>query len=229
MPAHRTARDRARAEVTAAIKDEARRQLADVGASGLSLRAVARKLGMVSSALYRYFPSRDVLLTELIIDAYNALGEAVEQAAGARQNPRERWMAVCHAARTWARADPHQYLLIYGTPVPGYSAPPETVTPAERVPAALLAAVGDGWSAGVVVPPGDEQDLPAGLREQAAPMVPYAPGVPEAVLVRVAIAWTQLAGMIGFELTGQLVGTFDPADAFFEHAVERMAGFVGFR
>ena len=74
------ARARARMEVTAAIKDEARRQLAAEGAAKLSLRAVARELGMVSSALYRYFPSRDDLLTALIIDAYDSLGESAEAA-----------------------------------------------------------------------------------------------------------------------------------------------------
>ena len=78
--ASRTARERARAELTREIKQEARRQLAAHGAEGLSLRAVARELGMVSSALYRYFPSRDELLTALIIDAYDALGEAAEAA-----------------------------------------------------------------------------------------------------------------------------------------------------
>ncbi|MGO4757680.1 helix-turn-helix domain-containing protein, partial [Streptomyces sp. 2MCAF27] len=70
MSAIRGARERARTEVTAAIKEEARRQLAREGAAKLSLRAVARELGMVSSALYRYFPSRDELLTALIVDAY---------------------------------------------------------------------------------------------------------------------------------------------------------------
>ncbi|HVT66303.1 MAG TPA: helix-turn-helix domain-containing protein, partial [Trebonia sp.] len=79
----RTARERARAELTREIKEEARRQLAAVGADGLSLRAVARELGMVSSALYRYYPSRDDLLTALIIDAYNALGDAAERAIAA--------------------------------------------------------------------------------------------------------------------------------------------------
>src|SRR5215472_7081460 len=82
--AGRTARERARAELTREIKQEARRQLAAHGAQGLSLRAVARELGMVSSALYRYFPSRDELLTALIIDAYDALGEAAEAASAGR-------------------------------------------------------------------------------------------------------------------------------------------------
>src|SRR3954468_9740723 len=91
------ARARARIEVTAAIKDEARRQLAAEGAAKLSLRAVARQLGMVSSALYRYFPSRDDLLTALIIDAYASVGAAAEAALGAAADagPVQRWIAVC--------------------------------------------------------------------------------------------------------------------------------------
>src|ERR1700743_252717 len=95
-PRAATARERARAELTREIKEEARRQLASSGAGGLSLRAVARELGMVSSALYRYFPSRDDLLTALIIEAYDALGAAAEKAAAdvPRTDVRGRWVAA---------------------------------------------------------------------------------------------------------------------------------------
>ena len=127
MAAIRGVRERAREELTREIKQEARRQLAVEGAQRLSLRAVARELGMASSALYRYFPSRDDLLTALITDAYNALGEQVEQAAAAvvpATDTRARWYALCATLRAWAKANPHEYALLYGTPVPGYSAPP---------------------------------------------------------------------------------------------------------
>src|ERR1700743_3471809 len=133
MSAVRTARERVRAELIREIKDEARRQAATASAGGLSLRAVARELGMASSALYRYFPSRDDLLTALIIDAYDALGEKAERAAGAvrpRSDTRARWRAPAGTVRAWARAHPHEYALLYGTPVPGYSAPQATVAPA---------------------------------------------------------------------------------------------------
>ncbi|KUJ70179.1 TetR family transcriptional regulator, partial [Streptomyces albus subsp. albus] len=141
MSTIRGARERARIEVTAAIKDEARKQLAAEGAAKLSLRAVARELGMVSSALYRYFPSRDDLLTALIVDAFDAIGAAAEQAvaeqaAGERTRavpPAERWVAVACAVREWALAHPHEYALICGSPVPGYIAPMDTVGPASRV------------------------------------------------------------------------------------------------
>ena len=108
--ASQTARQRVRAELTREIKHEARRQLASHGAEGLSLRAVARELGMVSSALYRYFPSRDDLLTALIVDGYNAIGEVAERADAACPAGEHagRWLAVCRAIRDWALAHPHE-------------------------------------------------------------------------------------------------------------------------
>src|SRR5947207_15382093 len=116
MNASRTARERVRAELTREITETARRHLATEGAAGLSLRAVARDLGMVSSAIYRYFPSRDDLLTALIIDGYNAVGAAVEAAEGAvpRLDFPGRWFATCRALRAWALAHPHEYALVYG-------------------------------------------------------------------------------------------------------------------
>jgi AcrR family transcriptional regulator len=236
-----TARERARAELTREIKEEARRQLAETGAHGLSLRAVARELGMVSSGLYRYFPSRDDLLTALIIDAYDALGEVAETAIAASARPRVRWLAACHAIRGWALAHPHEYALIYGSPVPGYRAPQATVGPASRVPLAFMGVLrdavaggdmpaGDGDGDGAVAGPG----LVGGaLADQAAAIaaalvtVPGLAAVPAEVVVRAVIAWTQLFGMISFELFGQFVGSFEPADALFEYAVAQLAAFVG--
>ena len=229
----RTARERARSELTREIKEEARRQLADAGANGLSLRAVARELGMVSSALYRYYPSRDELLTALIIDAYDAIGSAAERAAG-RPAPsaRDRWVAACHAIRDWARSHPHEYALIYGSPVPGYRAPEATIGPASRVPLAfsglLARAVADGE---LSVPPAGAPALPPGdgLAAQAALLTDALglPGVPPDALVSAVIAWTQLFGMISFELFGQFVGSLEPADAFFAWAVDQMADYAG--
>ena len=136
-------RSRVRAQLTQEIKDEARRQLAEAGASALSLRAVARELGMVSSGIYRYFKSRDDLLTALIIDAYDSLGAEVE-AAEALCEPTDfagRWGACCHGVRNWALRQPHEYALIYGSPVPGYRAPVDTNSPASRVTQALVAII----------------------------------------------------------------------------------------
>jgi AcrR family transcriptional regulator len=230
MSASRTARERARAELTQEIKDEARRQLAAEGAQRLSLRAVARELGMVSSALYRYFPSRDDLLTALIIDAYESIGGRVEAANAARPpaHLRGRWRAMSQAVRTWAHTHPHEYALVYGSPVPGYSAPQETIVPASRVPIALVKLAHDAWVSGALTPGTDGPPLSptlAAQTEQVAATV--APGLPGPVLTRYIIGWTQLYGMISFELFGHLVGSVDPADDFFAHAVEHMADFLG--
>jgi AcrR family transcriptional regulator len=231
VKASQTARERARAELTREIKEEARRQLAEVGANGLSLRAVARELGMVSSALYRYYPSRDDLLTALIIDAYDAVGTAAEDAVAAGSGAGRQWAAACHAIRAWALAHPHEYALIYGSPVPGYRAPEATIGPASRVPLALVSVL-----AGAALDPPDRRIRPGGkLAGQAAALAaalaargaPGAPAVPADLLVRAVIAWTQLFGMLSWELFGQFAGSFEPADALFDNAVAQMAAFVG--
>ena len=114
------ARARVRAELTREIKSVAREQLAEVGAAALSLRAVARELSMASSAVYRYFPSRDDLLTALIVDAYDAVGAAAEldESAVRRADAAGRWMATARAVREWATTHPQEFALIYGSPVP---------------------------------------------------------------------------------------------------------------
>ncbi|MGH3248864.1 MAG: TetR/AcrR family transcriptional regulator [Trebonia sp.] len=232
----RTARERARAELTLEIKEEARRQLGAAGADGLSLRAVARKLGMASSALYRYYPSRDDLLTALIIDAYNAIGDATERAVAdaapdAARPARERWIAACHAIRDWARSSPHEYALIYGSPVPGYRAPEATIGPASRIPLAFVGLIRDAHRGGELTAASGATTVTGALAEQVTALsaVLSTPDVPPDALVRAVTAWAQLFGLISFELFGQFVGSFEPADALFAHAVVRLAAFVGLR
>lgn len=223
----RGARARARIEVTAAIKDEARRQLAAEGAAKLSLRAVARELGMVSSALYRYFPSRDDLLTALIVDAYDTVGSAAEGALAPAPDPRDhvaRWVALCEAIREWALAHPHEYALIYGSPVPGYTAPRDTVGPAARVGTAMISIARDARDAGRLTPPPLADELrPEALRLTAE----FAPGMPPASVVALVAAWSQLFGLISFEVFGQFHRVVEERDAFFRQSVTRLAHGVG--
>lgn len=228
MSTVRGARERARIEITAAIKDEARRALAAEGAAKLSLRAVARELGMVSSALYRYFPSRDELLTALIVDAYNSVGAAAEEAdsraLAAGGTPRARWAAVCGSVRDWALEHPHEYALIYGSPVPGYTAPLDTVGPASRVGNALIGIVRAAYEGrGIALPP-----LPAELRPEAARMAAdFAEGLPPEAAAALVAAWAQLAGLISFELFGQFDRVVEDRAAFFAHAAGQLAHGVG--
>lgn len=226
MSTARGARARARIEVTAAIKDEARRQLAAEGAAKLSLRAVARELGMVSSALYRYFPSRDELLTALIIDAYDSLGEATEaaHAKAAGESPAGQWVAVCEGVREWALARPHEYALIYGSPVPGYAAPATTLPAAARGGQVLIRIVRDAYQAKGVA----QWKLPAELRPEARRIAEeFAPDLPPEVITVLVGAWAQLFGLISFEVFGQFNRVVEDRDVFFRHAAGQLAHHVG--
>ncbi|QLY27881.1 TetR/AcrR family transcriptional regulator [Nocardia huaxiensis] len=228
MSVAKTARERARAEITREITDAARRQLAESGAAALSLRAIAREMGMVSSAIYRYFPSRDELLTALIIEAYDAIGAAVEKGVATAENPRARWRGAANAVRAWAIAHPHEYALLYGSPVPGYRAPEATIAPASRVPIAVLGAVHRAWESGTLAEHGDTLD-PELAAQAAGIAAQFAPGLPEAVVVRTVIAWTQVFGAVSFELTGQYANTLDPAGPLFDYSVNAMADLIGLR
>jgi AcrR family transcriptional regulator len=209
------------------IKNVARQQLTEDGAN-LSLRAIAREMGMVSSAIYRYFPSRDDLLTALILDAYNALGEAAEKApAPDRSDFLGRWLAVARAVRGWAVASPHEYALIYGSPVPGYVAPRDTVEPSIRPVMVLGTILDDAHTAGRL----EIADLPDPapvLRPELAQIAErVAPGVGEAVMARALIAWTELFGAISFELFGRFKNTITDLEAWFDHQALTMAAFLG--
>jgi AcrR family transcriptional regulator len=227
----RAARERTRAEITRQILDAARRHLATEGASGLSLRAIARELGASSSAVYRYVASRDDLLTRLIVAAYDALGAAAEaaEAAVARADLAGRWSAVCGAVRGWALANPNEYALIYGTPVPGYTAPPATIAPAARVSNVLLGILADAAGR---LRPAIADDVPPGDRKALAPArTTVPPEVSDALLHRGLMAWAALFGTVSFELFGHLHGIVgdQPGDreAFFAESVRRWAEQIG--
>jgi AcrR family transcriptional regulator len=225
----KSARERVRAAVSADIAAEARRQLAEVGAGALSLRAVARELGMASSAMYRYFASRDDLLTALIVEAYDALGEVAENAATTRGTALVRWQSVCRAIRQWALDHPHEYVLLYGSPVPGYHAPPITLIPASRVTLALANLIADAHREGELEP--DEgPTLPRAVAAQVKPVAELAmPGVPLATVAQALLAWAQLFGQISFELFDRFDGIIEKPEVLFEHAVTAMAQQLGIR
>jgi AcrR family transcriptional regulator len=221
-------RARARAETIDEIKRIARRQLAEQGAADLSLRAVARELGVVSSAVYRYFASRDDLLTALIIDAYNELADAVEQAEAAvtRRQLQQRWLATVRAARSWALQHPAEYGLLYGTPVPGYAAPQDTIGPASR-PVLLLVEILREGVAREVLHAGDRLAAPLRADLNRLTATDGFTGVPPALLARGMIAWTQIFGAISFEIFGRLTNAITDYDAWFEHQARTMADLLG--
>lgn len=224
-------RERNRQEVMAQIMAAGRRELAEHGADGLSLRAVAREIGMVSSAVYRYVASRDELLTLLIIESYEAIGLAAERAADAGGSPTERFVRIASAIREWAREHPHEYALLHGSPVPGYRAPEDTVVPGTRVPAVMLGLLVQEYAEGrVSAPPPD--DLPPVSEELSAQCEVirgfFGVEVPDALVLRGIAAWAQVYGLISFELFGQFRNTFEPADDLMAHQFAALAARVGF-
>ena len=221
------ARQRVRAAVSADIVAEARRQLAEVDAGALSLRSVARELGMASSAMYRYFASRDELLTALIIEAYDSLGEVAETAAANGASGFVRWRAVCRAVRQWALDHPHEYVLLYGSPVPGHQAPEVTLAPASRVTLVLAGLLLAAYRSGELDPPAGPP-LPRSVATEVRPVAQIAlPGVPLGTVAQGLLVWTQLFGQISFEVFGRFDGIVEHADVLFEHAVTIMAHQLG--
>lgn len=222
-------RARARAETMAQILTLGREQLAKGGAADLSVRAIARDLGMVSSGIYRYVANRDELLTALIIDSYNQLGEQVEQAAAGRGAPGRRFIRAANAARNWGRDHPHDWALIFGSPVPGYQAPRDTVQPGVRVASVLVSLTTEQHHGEGLLPPLRPMPISRRLSHQSA-LVREAlvTDLPDDAVLRCVMAWALINGAISFELFGQLANTFDPADDALAYAFRGAALLVGF-
>ena len=224
------ARARAHAEIRAAILRTASAHLASDGAASMSLRAIARELGMASSAIYRYFASREDLLTALIIEAYDDLGARTEAVleASVGQAPRQRWVGAAMAIRTWALDHPHDYALLYGTPIPGYAAPDDTVVPGTRVSLALVSVVRDAAAAGRSGPPPGSAQVSAATSRSMIPLRDAIDlDVSDDVLLFVLLAWTQLFGLLTFELFGQTKGFVDDDEQLFRDAAATMATQLG--
>jgi AcrR family transcriptional regulator len=224
-----SARARVRDELTRDIKGTARRQLAEQGSAGLSLRAVARELGMVSSAMYRYFPSRDDLLTALIADAYDAVGSAAEAAEASvrRRNLLGRWLAVTGATRAWALAKPQEYALIFGSPVPGYRAPAGAIDPAVRIPLLMIQLVTDAVAAGQG-PVADDRPIPRAVRADLKSLRGgAAPSLSDHQLAATVMAWTELVGSISFELFGHLHNVIHDYQGYFDYQMRGVGQRLG--
>ena len=197
-------RQESREQIEARIIELGRRQLLERGAAGLSVRAIARDLGMVSSAVYRYVSSRDELLTLLLVDAYSDLADAVDRA---RQTVGELWsddvIAIARATRDWAVAHPAGWALLYGSPVPGYHAPPErTIVVGTRVVAALFDAVAAGIATGDIRLTNDLAPQPMSSDFERIRQEFGFPG-DDQVLAKCFLLWAGVLGAISLEVFGQ--------------------------
>jgi AcrR family transcriptional regulator len=215
-----------RERIEAQIIELGRRHLVEHGAAGLSLRAIARDLGMVSSAVYRYVSSRDELLTLLLIDAYSELADAVDRARDAVPDV---WsddaVAIAHAARDWAIAHPASWALLYGSPVPGYHAPAErTVGPGTRVVGALFDAVAAGIATGDIKLTNLPAPQPISSDFERIRQVFGFPG-DDPVVAKCFVVWAGVVGAISLEVFGQYgVDTLSDPRAVFDAQMRLLVG-----
>ena len=220
--------------MTAEILAVARQHVAREGAAALSLRSIARDLEMAPSALYRYFDGRDALLSALILTAYESLAEEAERAAdedaqGGAEGDAERWLAVPRSLRSWALAHPHEWGLIFGTPVPGYKAPEDTVEPYERVAAAMVRPLVEADAAGRVRAEPLRQ-VSTELGDAVAPVAEgLLPGMPLGTVVLAIGAWTTIVGVISLEVFGHWRNTILDPGQFFEATIRNLADSLGLR
>ncbi|MFI8390317.1 WHG domain-containing protein [Streptomyces sp. NPDC085540] len=207
----KTPRERYRQQVREEVKEKAWQQIAGSGASALSLNAIAKQMGMSGPALYRYFANRDELITELIRDAYRSLADAFVAADGGGAG-RPGLAGLAQVLRTWALADPHRYFLVYGTPVPGYHAPPDVTVIASELMSVLL----DACAAAVPTATPDAQ--PHAVEEHLAAHRAWAashPDAPPSALHLALTFWSRLHGVLSLELAGHFTGmALDPALLF---------------
>ncbi|MFF3838522.1 TetR/AcrR family transcriptional regulator [Streptomyces sp. NPDC001930] len=238
-PAGRGRRERLRAETTAEIKDTALRLMASGGPDAITLRAIAREMGMTANAIYGYFATRDDLVTTLIDDVYSALADAVEAAwaAAATRSPAETpagdpaalILAWARAFRGWALAHPEGFRLVYGDPVPGYRAPEEGPAPdaARRVCTGLAGLAAAAWPYAEPLYRDSAftwADFDAGLLDKVRPAFPDLPPAGVALALRL---WGHLHGLVALEVYGHLGRQTTNPDKLFQEELTRLVTTLG--
>jgi AcrR family transcriptional regulator len=223
----KTRRERLRAETTAEIKGAALALMASGGPDAITLRAIAREMGMTANAIYGYFPTRDDLVTTLINDVYTALADAVDSAweATPATHPAVRIEAWANAFRSWALVNPEGFRLIYGDPVPGYHAPEGGPAPdaARRVCTGLTALASAAWPHARHLYQDSTfewSDFDPGLLDKVRPAFPELPPAAVALALRI---WGHLHGLVSLEVYGHLrTQTTSPEKLFQEELAQLM-------
>ena len=185
-----------------AIKDTAWKQIAASGAAALSLRAIARELGLTAPSIYHYYPSRDDLVTALIVDAFTALAGS-QKAAVASLPPEslvERFQRLGFAYREWAIKHPQWYQLIFGTPIPGYHAPAEITVPAASLALVPLIESLQALASAGLLKLANLAEKSAALTKMLDEWAAFVPGADPEVLYLALIVWSRVHGLVSMEI-----------------------------
>jgi AcrR family transcriptional regulator len=199
-----------------AIKDAAWAQIAQKGAAALSLRAIARDLGITAPAIYNYFHRRDDLVTALIVDAFTSLGESLQEASDSlpENDLPGRLSALGLAYRDWAITYTQRYQLIFGTPIPGYEAPADITIPAASwalMP--LLTVIHAISEAGLLK--SDDLPMSPALAEMLENWSQFSHGLPAEVLYLGLVIWSRVHGLAMLEIGNQMPSFItDPGEIF---------------
>jgi AcrR family transcriptional regulator len=186
------------------IKQTAWRLITEFGAATLSLRAIARELGITAPAIYNYFPSREDLVTALIIEAYTSFGDSQLAARDAIpvNDPVARLMATGLAYRQWALTYPQRYQLIFGTPIPGYAAPFEQVFPSAARSLGALVSVIEALRLKGMLSADDFPQVSPGYEMSFAAWKDYG-GEADVLSLSVAVLiWGRVHGLVSLEIAG---------------------------
>lgn len=202
------------------IKRLAREQMAKKGTAGLSLRGIARQMNVTAPAIYNYFSRLDDLITALLIDAFNGLGDAVAAAAATHDDPARQMMAAGRAYRTWALAHPAEFQLMYGNPIPGYEAPAEVTIPLAARPQetfyrCLLAL----YEADRLTIPAVYATVPdfiaAHVTEHVVSRFPVLADYPLSLFYMVQVLWSRLHGIVMLEIFEHVGPTLGDVESFY--------------
>jgi len=201
-------RARLRVQTAQEIKTTALDLMAKGGPDAITLRAIAREMGMTANAIYGYYATRDELVTTLIADLYTSFVDGAEAARDTRpaKDAAGRILAWAEAFRQWALANPAGFRLVYGDPVPGYQAPPEgaAAEAEQRACMGLTGLVAGAWPSAERTQTHEEyqwSDFDPGLVATIRDQFPDLPPAAVALALRV---WGRLHGLVSLEIYGHL-------------------------
>ena len=227
-----TRRERQHAAIREEIKETARRLMKEHGTEGITTRLIAREMGLTAPALYHYYASRDHLITALIVDAFNALADTLQEVCeqASEERPDEQLRRALLAYRQWALAHPADFQLIYGNPIPGYEAPREVTVPAAVRGFRVLVPLVEkllGKAPGSLSPEYSSiaPEVHAFLREQ---IVREGYLVSPQALYLTIVGWTRIHGIIMLELFHHLQPTIGDVDALYVSEVEILLKHIGY-
>lgn len=222
-----------RNDMIAQIKAVARGQMAQHGTAGLSLRAIAREMGITAPAIYHYFPRLEDLITALIVDAFTDLAEAMEaaDAAVASERPCDHILALCLAYREWAMSHPTTFQLLYGNPIPGYQAPEEITLPLARRPFLGMF----GWfisahASGELTIPAEYATVPPAMAAGVAAWRRMSGiAVPDPLMGLLMSGWARIHGMVLLELFHHIQPLLGDGEAFYRYELDAFARCLGLK